>query len=180
MKYKYYLSDGIDEISENRIDSTKFNNFLLELEKINLFYGYSVYIYGSYLNYLINRDAYYDINFLVLGKQMLEISELTEFLTKFHQLCKSIGMIYHLTYCSNITDSEINRNSEKVSVFNVEKTNILTLYKSIEVDSWNCEPFESLSNSKLYKGVMDENMINNILSNLRKHRKTFPAPIKIA
>lgn len=175
MRYKYFLEDGLDEIEEDHFDKDKFNIFLSELTVLNQDYGYSVYLYGSYLDYIINRKPYTDINFLITNKNVLEIDKLKIFLTSFHHICKKHNIIYNLGYAISLRDSHINTNSKVMSIFNTPSTDVLSLYLYIVSGDWCTGTGLAMGETGLFKRKLS----SNLPEVTREGRKSFPPPIKI-
>lgn len=180
MRYQYTLCDGvIDEIVEDHLDSQKFNRFINSLTKLNEGYQYSVYLYGSYLDYIINREPYSEISFIITNQQVLVIDELTLFLKNFHRICKKHNIIYRICYAVSLDNDHINKDSSSVSLFTIPETRIISYHSQIIPDAFNLKPLTPMSNTTLFEGVMDANMVNSVIGGLKKNRKTFPVPIKI-
>lgn len=179
MRYQYILADQIDTIEENHLSAKKFNAFVEELKDINVGYEYSIFLYGEYLDFLINRNNYTTINFFITNKKIVELEKLYNFLNDFHQLCKKYNIIYNMFYGVNLIDENINKNSSNFGIFNILKTKYITLYKNIIPNAWSDNDLTNIVNSKLFEGVIDSGMMKKISGFKGQTRKTFPTPIKI-
>ena len=65
MKYIYNFKDKTDIIDSGILRRDSYGLFTSEIIELNKQFNYSVYLFGSYIGYLINGDKYNDIDFIL-------------------------------------------------------------------------------------------------------------------
>jgi hypothetical protein len=181
MKYKYYLKNSVDTIDGEVLLKRNFDNFLVELKKLNTPYGYDIYLVGSYIDYLIKQEPYGDIDFIILAKKLIEIDTLTEFFKEFHSLSKKYSMIYDIMYSMDITEDMVNTSNNISSILSSGSSKMIRFYeyKTLVNDSKPAIKFKPLPDTELFEGVMDLNKIKSKFIQKRRTTPFFNTPIKI-
>ena len=176
MRFTYNFIDNIDYINSEKLTIQSFKSLNDEIKKLNEKYGYDIYIYGSYLSYLINKTQYNDINFIaLLNEKMINLDELTDFMKSFHQLAKKYKIGYDLKFSLDLSSDMINTNKRKNTLFN-GKISIISLYEYKN----NEEKLKNIQNSELFTSVWSsERLSDKIIGAMRKN-VNFNIPVKIS
>jgi hypothetical protein len=179
MKAKYYLKNSIDYINKELLRRSSYDIFINEIKELNKSYNYSIYLYGSYIGYLIEQKPYNDINFIILSEKILEINELTDFFNEFHKICKKHNVVYDLIYSADKKKEDFDNNIFSYSLFNTGNSRVIRLYKSIELDNYVLNPFTPLVGTNLFEGVITSNDITTKIIKKMQTGVKFHYPIKI-
>jgi hypothetical protein len=176
MRFTYNFIDNIDYINSEKLNIQSFKSLNDEIKKLNEKYGYDIYIYGSYLSYLINKTQYNDINFIaLLNEKMINLDDLTEFMKSFHQLAKKYKIGYDLKFSLDLSSDMINTNKRKNTLFNGE-ISIISLYEYKN----NEEKLKNIQNSELFTGVWSSERLSDKIIRAMRKNVNFNIPVKIS
>ena len=179
MRNYYYFKDSVDYIDKDILRKESYQNFINELTELNQKYKYSIYLFGSYIDYLIERKEYNDIDFIILSQKLMEIDELTEFFKKFHQLCKKYNIVYNMMYSTDKNKEDFNDIDQySCYVFKTGESRVIRLYQKIENKEYKSMPFLPLPNSDLFEGILNSGVSQKAIDKMQKGVK-FNYPIKI-
>lgn len=168
MIIKYFLHNIVDSIQIKKLHYNEFTLFKNELRSISNKYNLSIYLVGSYLNYLNNHNKIYnDINFIIPSQKFIELDDLYIFLFEFHLLCKKYQMNYELKYLVNVKADELNFNIKEYRVLPQKPIQCIRLYK----DKNNIEEgYKLIFNNKLYFGAFNDKVdIDKIIKQEQKN-----------
>lgn len=181
MRYKYYLKNSVDTIDGEVLLKRNFDEFLIELKTLNEPYGYEIYLVGSYIDYLIKKEPYNDIDFIILAKKLIEIDALSEFFEGFHVLCKKYNIIYDMMYSMDITEDTVNTNNRVSAMLSSGSSKMIRFfeYKVLVNDPKPAIKFKQLTDTDLFEGVIDFNRIRTKFINKRRTTPFFNTPLKI-
>ena len=176
MRFTYKFFDNFDTIDSKILGRSLFLNLIKEIKEINKNYNYTIYVYGSYLDYLIDGSKYNDINFIaLLNDKMVNLDELTDFMKSFHLLCKNNDVGYDLKFSLDLMEDMINTNNKNNILFNGE-IGIISLYQYKNND----EKLKSVENSELFSGTWDYKKINDKMIDKVRIKVNFNIPVKIS
>lgn len=177
MIIKYFLHNNVDDIKIKKLHYNDFTSFKNELQSINNKYNLSIYLIGSYLNYLNDHNKNYDdINFIIPSQKFVELDDLYIFLFEFHLLCKKYQINYDLKYLVNVKEEELNFNIREYRVLPQKPIQTIRLYKDKNNKE---EDYKLILNNKLYLGVFNgERNINKIIKQEQKNL-VFKKALKI-
>lgn len=180
MIYKYYFKNSIDCIEREVLRRESYNNFINEVKELNQQYNYSIYIFGSFLGYLIEKTEYNDIDFIIMSQKILEVNELTQFFISFHELCKKYNIGYNLMYTTDKNSDDFNDNIYSGTIFKTGSSRVIRLYESIETNNGlMSSKFVPLIGSDLFEGVIQSGVVNGKTIKKMQMGIKFFYPIKI-
>jgi hypothetical protein len=177
MGHKYYLKNSIDYINNEPLMRGSYNSFVNEIKELNKSYNYSIYLFGSYISYLIERKKYNDINFIILSEKILEIDELTIFFTEFHKICKKYNVVYNLMYSTDKKAEDFDTNIYTYRLFNTD-SRVIRLYERIEGHNYWSSTFKPMVGTDLFEGILGPITGNKPIEQMQMGVK-FHYPIKI-
>jgi hypothetical protein len=186
MRYKYYFKNSVDVLVNNVLTKKKYSLFVEELKKINLKYGYQIYIAGDYVSYITSMVDEYDnyIDFFVMAEKIIDLDELTEFFKEFHELAKKYMFAYELMYFMNANSDDINTNPNAYYILNIEKTGVIKLYIKKESDSNTLESNGIsgvlIPNSELFESVFSTSSFYKKHIDKIQSMRIFQKPLKIS
>jgi hypothetical protein len=176
MRFTYKFTNSVDYIDSERLNIKSFNLLIDDIKKINQEYGYDIYIYGSYLEYLVNRTTYSDINFIaLLNEKMIDIDQLTQFMKDFHLLMKQYKVGYDLKFSLDLNSDMINTNPKNNILFNGE-IGVITLYQPNNND----KIIKNIENSELFTSTWSSKNIDEKMINKQRFKSKFIIPLKIS
>ena len=179
MRYKYYFKNSVDYIDKEILKRGSYSIFINEIKELNKDYHYSIYLFGSYIGYLIEQNEYNDIDFIVLSEKILEINELTNFFTKFHEICKKHNVTYNLMYSTDKKKEDFDDNLYSYELFKTGGSRVMALYQRIESDNYASGSFKPLDGSDLFEGVISGPIgTGKVIKKMQMGMK-FYRPIKI-
>ena len=178
MRYKYYLKNSVDYIDNELLRRSSYNLFINEIKELNKSYNYSIYLFGSYISYLIEQKEYNDIDFIILSKKILEIDELTIFFTEFHKICKKYNVAYNLMYSTDKNVEDFDSNIYSYRLFKTGDSRIITLYERIEKQNYKSGLFKPMASTDLFEGIIGPMRNNKQIEGMQMGKK-FHYPIKI-
>ena len=153
-QYTYNFRDNIDVIVKQPLRRELYNIFISEVIELNKDFNYSLYLIGSYVGYLINKDQYNDIDFLITSEKILELNELTNFFKKFHDLCKKHNVAYNIMYSTDKTAEDFSKDLYSGHIFETGVSKIIRLYKRIDIDGKPGLELKPLIGTELYEGLL--------------------------
>lgn len=177
MRYTYYLKNSVDLIDNEILTRESYGRFVSEVKELNKQYGYSIYLFGSYIGFLIEKHEYSDIDFIILSEKILEINDLTEFFVKFHEICKKYNIGYNLMYSMDKKSDDFDSNLYSGSLFKTGSSRIIRLYERIEMPGYQSTRFTPLIGSDLFEGMMEP--VNSKTIKKMQMGVKFHYPIKI-
>jgi hypothetical protein len=177
MQYKYYLKNSVDYIDNEILRRESYNSFIGELKELNKQYNYSIYIFGSYIGFLIEKSEYNDIDFIIMSEKILEINDLTQFFISFHEMCKKYNIGYNLMYSTDKKSEDFDNNLYSGSLFKTGSSRVIRLYERIEIPNAKSTSFIPLIGSDLFEGTMEP--VNNKTIKKMQMGYKFYSPIKI-
>lgn len=178
MRYKYYLKNSVDYIDNELLRRSSYNIFINEIKELNKNYNYSIYIFGSYIRYLIEQKKYNDIDFIILSEKILEIDELTIFFNEFHKICKKYNVVYNLMYSTDKKVEDFDNNIYSYRLFNTGDSRVIRLYERIEAENHRSSTFKPMAGTDLFEGIMGPIGHNKPIEQMQMGMK-FHHPIKI-
>lgn len=179
MKAKYYLKNSIDYINKELLRRGSYDIFINEIKELNKSYNYSIYLYGSYIGYLIEQKPYNDINFIILSEKILEVNELTDFFNEFHKICKKNNVVYNLMYSADKKKEDFDNNIFSYALFNTGDSRVISLYERIESGNTTTSSFTPLVSTDLFEGTITSNEITTKIIKKMQMGTKFHYPIKI-
>mgnify|MGYP003847294631 FL=1 len=177
MKYIYNFKDKTDIIDSGILRRDSYGLFTSEIIELNKQFNYSVYLFGSYIGYLINGDKYNDIDFILTSEKILELNELIQFFKSFHDICKKYNVGYNLMYSTDKNEGDFDLDVYNGSIFNTGSSKVIRLYKRIDVNNKLGFEFKPLIGTELYEGLMVP--VNQKMAKKMQMGVKFYAPIKI-
>ena len=177
MKFTYYFKDTVDVINSGILKKESYNSFVSEVKELNTKFNYSVYIFGSYLGYIIERSEYTDIDFIILSKKILEVNELTEFFKSFHEICKKYHVGYNLMYSTDKNEGDFDTNLYSGYLFKSESSKMIRPYKRVDIGDKMGSEFLPLTGTDLYDGLLGQ-PTKKLIEKMQMGVK-FYTPIKI-
>jgi predicted nucleotidyltransferase len=177
MKYKYYFKNLVDYIDNEILTRDSYNNFITEIKELNEGYNYSIYMFGSYLGFLIEKREYNDIDFIIMSEKILEINDLTQFFISFHEICKKYNVLYNLMYSTDKKSEDFGDNLYSGSLFKTGTSRVIRLYERIEGGELTSTSFIPLIGSDLFEGLMEP--VNTKTIKKMQMGVKFYYPIKI-
>jgi hypothetical protein len=187
MRFKYVFIEDSDIISSEALNVNSFYDFLQDLNYLNEFYYFNIYMEGDYLTYLSNKSNNYgNIKFYISSEKILDLSQLADFMLEFHKIAKGYNFLYDLVYLVNTQDEDIHLSDNTYNPFRKRRNKVIRLYK--DIISLDCEKinlkqnyynFRPVKDSILFEGVMSHEFIGYKEILMRQINTFHHKPIKI-
>jgi hypothetical protein len=186
MRCTYYFKDSVDTLLGDKLSKEDYDNFIQDVIIINKDYGFSLYLIGSYIDFLVsNNNKYTDINFIITNEKLLDLDELSVFFKKFHDLVKKYNFIYDISYIMDVSEDDINFNPKSLNLFNIKESRIISQYKSRKIDNKivyslgvKYQP-KLLEHTDLYQSIIKANNVSEKFIDKKQKNVFFHKPIKI-
>jgi hypothetical protein len=187
MRFKYVFIENSDIISSEVLSVDRFYDFLHDLNYLNEFYYFNIYMEGDYLTYLTNKNNNYDnIRFYISSEKILDLNQLADFMTEFHKIAKGYNFLYDLVYLVNTQEDDIHLYDNTPNPFRKRRNKVIRLYKdiiSIDCEKTNLKQnyynFRPVKNSILFEGIMSYEFMGYKEILTRQINTLYHKPIKI-
>lgn len=173
MRHTYYFKDSVDNIDSEILTKSNYKLLVNDIIELNKDFHYPLYLYGSYIGFLIEKKEYNDINFIILSEKIIEVSDLTRFFLSFHQICKKHKVGYDLAYSIDKRTDDFDTDLYSGYLFKDGMGKLIRLYKSINSGI----SFEQLEGTDLYEGTLPP-ITQKLIKKMQMGVK-FYTPIKI-
>ena len=177
MRHKYHFIDSVDEIENETLKRDSYYRFISEVIELNKEYNYSIYLFGSYIGYLIEKIPYNDIDFIITSEKILDTNELTKFFKLFHKICKKYNIGYNLMYSVDKKPEDFDTDLYSGYIFKGGFGKLIRLYEKIDTGKPNISSFTPLPGTELFEGtpsIIREKLIKKMQMGVK-----FYTPIKI-
>lgn len=182
MKYTYYLDNGVtDSFITTKLTRNNYKLFVKDIKNLNSPYNFSVYLGGSYLGYLSGiNDEYKDVDFFIMGENLIDLNDLTSFMSTFHVLAKSYKIPYDLTYYMDINSDDLNHDNKALIPINQIKSKTIRLYsKKISFDVNSTTNYVKIPNTALFQGEQSIEFLSRKHIDKIQNKSIFQKLVKI-